>query len=77
MKGAFGSVPEGEGQMSDVLVELKVMHSDWTMGSEICDIALLERAICEIERLRADAVVTRQMASFREIKQEIKNGASV
>ena len=64
--------------MSDVLVELKAMRSDWTMGSEILDIALLERAICEIERLRADVVLLQNIGpSFREIKQEIKNGSSI
>ena len=38
---------------------------------------LLIGLINEIETLRADVVITRTMAGFREIKQGIKNGPSL
>ena len=42
---------------------------------QVC--ALLFEAASEIRKLRADVVVTRTMAGFHEIEQEIKDGPSV
>ncbi len=48
---------------------------DWQVGSWDTGIKkLLHEAIKEIEQLRAVAGVVDAMYSFREIKQEIRNG---